>query len=358
MTVLSRYITVMFLRHTLMMVCGLSAVFMVFDILSNAESVTQNTDNTLQTLWHYIRLRFPTIFALIMPTSALLGTMMTMHKMIGGREMVAIGGAGYTIYKVSKIFVISAVFLAIIQLGVSEYIASDSSARLRLWADNNYAGLPPAAPSINKTLWAASDDYIIYYKTASADGYNLHEPFVVKQTKDGLVDDYIQASRASYNGHEWRLDNVYGKGFETASSEKHVSIKMNLGVHPDDFSLPAERFEEVRLSDLWRLNFTENSISHSASDLHQLWFQRKLAQPLSVILMVIMAAPMGLFMARQYNALLINFSLIMGGFLFLVSEQLLLSLGEGAVLPSFFAVWSPLLIFGTMSLWFMLYKQE
>ena len=92
--------------------------------------------------------------------------------------------------------------------------------------------------------------------------------------------------------------------------------------------------------------------------LYELWFQRKLAQPLSVLLMVILAAPMGLFIARRYNALLVSFGFIGVGFLYFITERILLSLGETAALPPFLAAWSPFLIFFTMSLWFMLHKQE
>lgn len=350
MNILSRYILMMFARHMLMMLCGLSGIFMVFDVLSNAGDITQNAENPLKTLFHYVGLRLPGIFVLVMPMAALLATMLTLHKMVKGREMVAIGGAGFTIYKVAKTLVIGGVLLATLQFSASEYIVSDSSARLRLWADNDYTGPPPATPKNNKTFWAASADYIVHYETASPDGQILRSPFVVHRTKDGLIDEYIRATRAFYEGPEWRLENTYGKTPQKLGS----SIVIDLGLHPDDFSLPAQTLEEMHLSTLWGLMFTDDP----QQALYTLWFQRKLAQPLSIILMVIMAAPLGLFMARQYNALFVSFGFIMASFVFLVSERLLLSLGESAALPSFLAVWSPLLIFGTMSLWFMLYKQE
>lgn len=71
-----------------------------------------------------------------------------------------------------------------------------------------------------------------------------------------------------------------------------------------------------------------------------------------------MAVPLGLSLARQYNGLLYGFGFILVGFMFFIAEKLLFSLGESAALPLFLAIWAPLLIFGTMSLWFMLYKQE
>ncbi len=350
MSIISRYILMMFTRNTAMMLCGLSAIFMVFDVLSNAGDITKNTENPLQALGHYMWLRLPIIFVLIAPMAALLGTMITMHKLVKDSEMTAIGAAGVSIYTVTRFLVTGACLLALIQLGVSEYVTSKSSTSLRLWADKGYVGTPPAAPEINRKLWVTSKDYIVHYETASLDGHKLRDLLIIRRTKDGLIEEYIRAGSASYEAPLWRLENAYGK----TSQELGKSILIDLSLHPDNFSIQAETFEEMRLSTLWGLM----SSGAPQSNLYSLWFQRKLAQPLAIILMVIMVAPLALFIARRYNALLASFGFTLSGFVFFVSERVLLSLGESGVLPSFLAIWSPFLIFVMMSLWFMLHKQE
>lgn len=340
----------MFMRNTLVMLCGLTAVFMVFDVLSNAGDITKNTENSLQTLWHYMGLRFPIIFVLIVPMAALLGAMLTMHKLVKDSEMVVIAAAGVSIYKVTGFLIIGACFFAVIQFSISEYMASSSSTRLRLWAAKDYVGVPPNAPEIDRTLWVASGDYIVHYNTVSPNGHKLTDLFVVRRTKDRLIDEYIRADRAFYEDSIWRLENAYGH----SSQELGKSLLIDLDLHPDDFSVYAKNFAEIRSSRLWGLMFSDDP----QSDLYSLWFQRKLAQPLGIILMVIMVAPMALFIPRRYNPLLVSFGFIMSGFVFFVNERLLLSLGESGALPSFLAIWSPLLIFGTMNLLFMLHKQE
>lgn len=357
MNILSRYIMMMFLRHTLLILVGLNAVFMVFDVLSNAETVTQNAENALSSIWHYMGLRWPTILVLVMPMAALLGAMMTMHKMVKSREMVALISAGFTIYKIALVLMIGASLLAISQFIVSEYVASESSARLRLWADNDYKGTAPKAPEVDKTPWAAAGDYIVHYKTASPKGDILREPLIIHRSADGLIDEYIHAQRGIYKDGQWELSKVYGQDFGMDPKNINGSLSMDLNLHPDDFSIPAQTYEEIRASTLWGLVFMDNDEGMS-SPLYNTWFQRKLAQPLSILLMVVMVTPLGLLTSRHYNTLLINFTFIMVGFVFFVSERVLLSLGESGYLPPFLAVWAPLLVFGTMSLWFMLHKQE
>jgi lipopolysaccharide export system permease protein len=342
MNILSRYILTMFARTALTMLTGLTAVFLVFDILSNAGEITTNSNNALKTLLDYTALRLPGTFILIMPIAALLAAMITMHKMARSREMIAAFSAGFTIYRVALILTSGALALSLFQFALSETALSNSATRLRLWAAQDYAGPPPEAPKTHKITWAAAGDYILHYETASPDGHTLTNPLLIHRTKTGLIDDYTRADRAFYDGKTWRLDSA------------GESVKINIPLHPDDFSIPAQTYEEIRLTQLWPLVFS----SGETAPLYALWLQRKFAQPLSIIVMTLLAAPLGLFMARQYNPLLTHFSFLMAGFSFFIMEKLLLSMGESAALPAFLAVWSPLLIFTAMSLWFMLYKQE
>jgi len=355
MSILKRYIVVQFLHSALMITVGLSAIFLVFDVLAHAGEITENSANVLQTLLNYMVLRLPGIVVLIIPMAALLAAMTTMHKMVKSREMLVLANMGVPIYKVTYIFAFGALILALTQFCVAEFSASTSLVQLRLWAEQDYQGQPPEVPEHNKTLWVSAEPYIIHYDSTSADGHVLFNPLFIQRSEGGQIEEYTRANRAIYRGDHWILKGAYGN--KTRHDVDGASVMIGLNLKPSDLSIPAQNYNEIRLSELWPVVFSIHKVKQAQS-IYVLWFQRKLAQPLSTILMAMMAAPIGLFMARQYNGFLLSFSFIMGGFIFFVSERLLLSMGESFILPSFLAVWSPHLIFGTMSLWFTLYKQE
>ena len=363
MPVLSRYLLITFLRHALGMMIALSVVFMIFDVLSNAEEVTQNTDHIVTTLWRYMGLRFPAIFVFVMPISAFLGMLSMMHKMVKSLEMVAIGGMGMTIYKIATILTIGGFLLAGLQFSISEYVASESTIKLRLWAAQDYQNTPPPILKSDKTSWTWTQDYTLHYDAAAPDGKILHDVTLIQRTEEGLIERYIRADQAVYDQEQWHLrgwrdDNDDDNDKEQIFQER---LTIDLDLKPNHLSITAETFEEIRFTQLFDLvvgNKSALSAAGSRSVLYKLWFQRKLAQPLSIILMIFMAVPLGLSLDRQYNGLLYGFGFILVGFMFFIAEKLLFSLGESAALPLFLAIWAPLLIFGTMSLWFMLYKQK
>ena len=347
MSILTRYILKQFLRSAAMMVVGLSAIFMVFDVLANAGEITQNSASALQTIWQYMGLRLPGIFVLVMPIGALLATMITMHKMVKSREMIVIGGAGFAIYHIAYILALGACGLGILQFSISELAASQSNVRLRLWAEQEYQGPPPEAPEAHKTLWAQDGPYILHYQRESMDGTALYDLVLIERDDQGSIKQVLRSRRAVYKDDGWVLYGLGGK-----EKEKKIALSLK----PEDFSIPAQHYEEIRFVDLWPLVFRAQV--QEAPGPYGLWLQRKVAQPLSVVLMALLAVPIGLFMARSYNSFLLSFAFVMIGFLFFISERLLLSMGESFILPSFLAVWSPHLIFGMMGLWFMIYKQE
>ena len=355
MSILKRYIAIQFLRSALMMTVGLSAIFLVFDVLAHAGEITENSAHVLQTLLNYMLLRLPGIIVLIIPMAALLAAMTTMHKMVKSREMLILANMGVPIYKVTYTLAFGAFILALMQFCVAEFSASISSVQLRLWAEQDYQGQPPEVPEHSKTLWVSAEPYIIHYDSTSADGHVLFNPLFIRRSESGQIEEYTRANRAIYREGHWTLQGGYGNKAQHDAGGASVMIKLNL--KPSDLSIPAQDYNEIRFSELWPLVFSAHKIKQ-VQNIYVLWLQRKLAQPLSTILMAMMAAPIGLFMARQYNGFLLSFAFIMSGFIFFVSERLLLSMGESFILPSFLAVWSPHLIFGTMSLWFTLYKQE
>lgn len=186
MSILKRYIAIQFLRSALMMTVGLSAIFLVFDVLAHAGEITENSAHVLQTLLNYMLLRLPGIIVLIIPMAALLAAMTTMHKMVKSREMLILANMGVPIYKVTYTLAFGAFILALMQFCVAEFSASISSVQLRLWAEQDYQGQPPEVPEHSKTLWVSAEPYIIHYDSTSADGqsYLIHFLFdVVKAAR-------------------------------------------------------------------------------------------------------------------------------------------------------------------------------
>jgi len=356
MNLLFRYILSINIRHAIVILCGLSGIFLVFDVLSNAGKVTQQADNIAVTLWYYVYLRLPGIIVLVMPVVALLSALMTMHRMLKYQEMVIVAATGFSIYRVMVILATGGAILAGLQFTVAEYVASDSATRLRLWAKQDYSGVPPVARDTNMTLWAASGPNIVLYRKAVSGGKVLLEPMIILRSEEGTIDTYIRARKALYLGPNWQLEEVFSKSAGMKPTSIKAESTINLGLGPEDFRQPARSFEEMALGTIWQSIVTDDQEGYQV-ETYQLWLQRKIVQPLGTVMMAVLAAALGMFMGRRYNAIVINSGFITAGFLFLFSEKLLLSWGESQILPPFLAVWSPLLIFTSLGCWYLLHKQ-
>ena len=87
---------------------------------------------------------------------------------------------------------------------------------------------------------------------------------------------------------------------------------------------------------------------------YKAWFHYKLARPLSVFLMVLIAMPMALQISRRGSILSVGFGIVLAGFAYFILESLFLSLAETGTLPAMLAVWSPPALTLLVSSWLIL----
>lgn len=334
------------------MLGALAGVFLVFDLLSNVGDITEQSDSVVATLLNYAVLRLPQMVVLIMPIAVLTGGLITMNRLLASQATVVMGAAGVSIYKLASILVVGAVVLALFQLLIASSIVPAASARLRIWAAEDYVGAPPTAvPEIEQRTWASAGRYILHYETASSDGTYLSEPLLIRLTNKKMIGQYIKAEYAKYRDGKWSWTNIYG-------TEKGASVVLSLPLRPEDLSVSVFEPDEIGLLSLWRISYGASARgSDRASSLYRLWFQHKLAQPLGIVLMALLAAPAGLFVGRQYNIILANFGFLAVGFGYFIVDRLFFSMGSSGDLPLLLAVWAPLFIFGPMTLWIMLHRQ-
>jgi lipopolysaccharide export system permease protein len=86
---------------------------------------------------------------------------------------------------------------------------------------------------------------------------------------------------------------------------------------------------------------------------YETWLQKRIALPVSSILMILLAAPVALSFGRRDRGVASGMAIGFGlGFLYFITEGLVLSLGESGAVPPFFAAWLPALLFASIGgLW-------
>ncbi len=350
---LDRYLLRSFLVRAAAITGALAALLALFDVLANADDVVGGSGRIVVALLAYVGLRLPEILVLVLPLSALLATLATFATLVTTNEMVAVRAAGISIYRVTFALLTGAVVLAGVHIWFADTVLPATSSRLALWEARDYGGLPPRRRPSRAPAWFTVGDALVEVGASSLDGRNLRDITVIRRDPEGRMTAYIRAERARYLGDRWLLEQVHRVPVNGAARPDVPRMRLALPVTPARFAALGERPGALSLSEIARLARNPDLGGRPARVYH-VWLQRKFAHAAGALVMVLLAAPLGLQHARRNRLMLGSVAAIGAGFLYFVAERLLLALGETGALPATMAVWAPAVVFSMLALWLLL----
>lgn len=356
--VLSLYVLKRFMTQLALMLAALTGILLLFDLLANAEDITAENEQVFFPLIFYMMLRLPALISLIIPMSVLMASIMTFAKLASEREMIAMENAGVTLYRVLGVIMCGVIFVGALQFALNDVIGVKAADTLNKWESRNYTGLPEEEEAPHIPNWFTSDDYIVNIASASKDGHKLYDLVITGRDENKLLSEYYTASHADFEDTSWVLYDVYYKNLETAAEFQTKTMPFEMTVTPQRFSSFNKSVEALKFSELWLLGRNKAGAQNRPSYYYAVWFHYKITQPLGALVMVLMAAPLALILARRGGLVLGGTLAIASGFTFFITEKILLTLGENGQLPVFLAAWGPLIIFGMLASSVILYRQS
>jgi lipopolysaccharide export system permease protein len=353
---LDRYLLRQFLARAAAVIGGLTAILLLFDLLANADDIVEGSGRILLPLLVYAALRLPEVVALVVPLAALLATLGVYATAVSTHEMVAIRAAGISIYRATVALIVGAALLAGALVWFSDTVLPATSSRLELWQARDYDGLPPRRRPQQAPSWFSVGDALVEVRGSSLDGRELTGVTVIRRNSEGRMVAYLKAARARYDGELWVLEEVTRAPVDGRPAPGSETLRLALPVTPQRFAALGERPGSLSFAEIWRLA-SNPDLGGRPAHVYWTWFQRKLAHPAGALVMVLLAAPIGLQHGRRNRAMMVSIAAIGAGFLFFVAERLLLALGETGLLPPTMAVWAPAVVFSMLASWILLHYE-
>lgn len=347
-----------FVMQWFMVLLALSGLLMVFDLLANADTILKFHPGEVLPLWHYTTLRIQQIMSFVLPLAVLIAAMALLARMVMSQEMVILHAVGIPVFYVLGVLGCATAAIAFLHLAFANTVLPHSSATLYRWQENDYRGRPAATPLNIATDWVANGMTLMHVESVSDHGRLLRNIVLIERDKADVVRHYLTANSAQYRNGSWVLRGVRQVGDAPEGSETPAeTIERVLPFDPKALSLAGIREEELSYNDLLLL-LEKTDVKNDSSRPYAFWFHRKLAYPFSSLIMLLIAAPIGLQLARRNRMLMASFSCIMVGFLFYVIQQLLASLGETGLLPPILAAWAPMALGAAIGNWVLLHWES
>tara|TARA_R110002126_G_scaffold15570_16_gene63741 strand:+ start:181 stop:1248 length:1068 start_codon:yes stop_codon:yes gene_type:complete len=293
----------------------------------------------------------PGDLVLFFPMAALIGGLIGMGMLASSSELVVMQAAGMSRLNIINSVMKSAIVMVLVVMAVAEWGApvTDRTAReLRIKAisDGNLF-------AARQGVWAKDGDSFVNIKEVDDVG-NLTGLTIYKFDSDLQLETVVSADSAVYRSDRWRLNNVTELSFskERVNSQQIPQQQWRSSLTPDKLGVVTIKPEMLSLTGLAQYVEYLKQNDQEASR-YELAYWRKVLQPLSVAVMLLLALS---FIFGPLRSVTMAARVLLGiltGFGFFMSNELFGPLALVYQLPPLAGAMLPSLLFMALAMYFM-----
>jgi len=342
---LSWYLTKAYLTRFFALLVGLVVFLQMLDLLANADAVLDGGGAPVGSLARYIIFRVPSIVETVAPLAGLLGALTTLVVLARNSEIIAMRAAGRSVLSLIGGLVVVGLMLAVVLFFFSDRVVVRFNAQLEDWKS---AGYKPGGEIIDGSeAWVIEGETIVRVGHVLRNGAVLNDIRVFHQTESNAVADIVNIRLAIWEDDAWNLFEFERVGGDGGADDTPAWVTK---LTPDDFNKLANPPSELTFDELEHY-VRELALGTRPEYYYDTWLQRKLAGPVVLALMPLLAAIAAFAHHRQGSAVMVVVYGITLGFVFILTDNVLLAMGQFGALQPIVAAWLPLALFATIGLW-------
>lgn len=346
--ILSRYLMRAFIGRFVMLLVGLVFFLQTLDLLATANEVLAGGGPPMASLARYISLRMPGLVETVAPLAALLGALTAMVAMATNSEILAMRAAGRSVLSLVGGLVSVGLILSAALFMFSEFIVVRANGELQAWRDADFkTGDAPVQNAENS--WIREGNTILRIGKVLRDGTVLQDMRIFKQDANGNIADILAIRLALWENDHWSAVEVTRVAGMAPDSD--VPLTWETQLKPEHFfRMASQHPNELSLNALQQYIGTV-AIGSRPGYFYDTWLQQKIAGPIVLALMPLLAAIAAFAHHRQGSSVVTVVWGISIGFAFVVIDNIVLAMGQFGSLPPMMAAWLPIGLFGTLGLW-------
>jgi len=367
-SLVGRYASRSLVTHLIMTLLGCVALLELLDLLNNADDIIARHGNHISALAKYAGLRLPDITSFILPFAVLIAALLMLAKFARDNEILALKASGLSFYRLLSTLAPVALAIGTLHFLLSDQIVPRTTRALENWDANTAdimgantnatptpgsTGTPAATPSAAPPgVWVRDGNSFIHIGAVLAEGAELRDMTIYERGTTSNLQRRIMAKRAVYLAKHWTMVDVEVLDLGADQSRKpvnHAELPWQTSLTPNHLADLAADPATMSLAEVYRFA-ARPDVGSRPVEFYRTWLQRKIAVPLTTLLMVLLAAPVAQGLQRHGG---IGMGLAVGvglGFLYFIADGLLLTLGETGAIPPVVAAWSPMALFATFGI--------
>ena len=357
MNTLDRYIGKSILGSifaTLLTLVGISAII---KFVEQFRSVGKGTYDIWQAV-AFTGLTIPKDIETFFPMAALLGALMALGNLASRSELVVMQAAGFSRFKIGMAVMKTALPLVLLTMVIGEWGIPQTEQFARDMRARALSG--GSMLSMKNGVWAKDGNNFVFVRRVTDDA-KLNDIYIYTFDQHRNLTELKHANQASYSEDEskWTLRQVNHSMIskDEITTSNRLSEKWETNLTPDKLGAVSLRPTSLSISGLYNyisfLRETGQDVSR-----FELTFWRKIFQPVSVGVMMLLALSFIFGSLRSVTAGARIVTGICFGFLFYVVNEIFGQMSVVYNMPAVFGALMPSLLFIVMIWWLLSRKRD
>ena len=341
--IMSRYLMRSFVGYFVALLGGLVVFLQTLDLLATSNEILAGGGPPISSLMRYVSLRAPSLIETLAPLAGLLGALMALMGMARNSEILAMRAAGRSVFSLVGGLVAIGIGLSAVLFLFSEFVVVPANSGLQEWRNAGFKADGQIKEDDNS--WLVEGNTIIRVGHVAREGQVLNDIHLFRQGTHADVTEIVTVRLAVWENDHWTMFDVarVGGADTTAPTwDTHLRPEhfIHEQAHPNQLSLNALQEYVGKVS-----------VGSRPTYFYETWLQQKIAGPIVLALMPLLAAIAAFSHHRQGSPALTIVWGITFGFMFIIIDNILLAMGQFGSLPPSFAAWLPLAMFATGGVW-------
>jgi len=302
----------------------------------------------------YVLYSVPRDVEIFFPMSALIGGLIGIGMLASNSELVVMQSAGLSRLDIIKSVMKTATLLVFVSMAVGEWLAPTGEATAREIRAQAISG--GSLISSKNGVWAKDGDYFVNLGEVLEQG-QLKKIQIYRFNEQLKLVSWLRADSAYYQDNAWLLSNVVNTqlGQQKITTTKVAQQVWKSSLTPEKLGVVTVTPESLSLSGL--IDYLDYlKANEQDSSRYQLAFWRKIMQPITVAVMLLVALS---FIFGPLRSVSMGARIMMGvvtGILFFVCNQVLGSLSLVYQFPPLIGAITPSIIFVSVA-WYFISKK-
>jgi lipopolysaccharide export system permease protein len=348
MRLLDRYVLKNFLQVYIYCIVGFISIWLIFDISDNISTFIDQNFGLVRVV-HYYLTQVPQIFVILLPVSLLLALLFCLGRMSRANEIVSMLTAGISIPRVLMPLIVVGILTVWASTALNYKLAPHADLARRNLLTSERAR---KESRIEGQIFRNRTDHRTWFIQSFHRGESTFRNVQVLQQdeNDNITINYIAAT-ASYDSgkKQWELKDVKIVKYDPKGNIIHEDRQPSVVIADwsetpyrlGSANVRAEYLSVPELREYLRFN---SDFPKTLLAPFQTHLQYRLALPWTCLVVVLIAAPLGIGYSRRGILSSVAASIVLV-FSMNFLTHLFLALGEGYRVPAWTAAWTPNLIF-------------